>query len=53
MNEEEKYVDESNCNGRIGIRTKKSLHEKLLKISKEEKVSVSHLINDAIMKVYG
>lgn len=43
---------EDNVTGRLSIRTKKSMHLKLLKISQEEGVSISHLINDAIVKVY-
>lgn len=39
--------------GKINIRTKKSTHLKLIKISKNEGVSVSHLVNDAITKIYG
>lgn len=45
--------DISNANGRISIRTSKSTHLKLLKLAAKENVSVSHLINDAIMKQYG
>ncbi len=41
------------CTGRISIRTSKSIHCKLEKIAKEEEVSVSHLINNAIVKMYG
>ena len=41
------------CTGRLSIRTTKSMHCKLVKISEEEGVSVSHLINDALVKKYG
>lgn len=41
------------ASGKLNIRTKKTVHLKLLKISKEEGVSVSHLINDAIVRMYG
>lgn len=41
-----------NVSGKLNIRTKKSIHLKLLKLSKEENVSISHLINDALVKVY-
>ena len=41
------------CTGRLSIRTSKSMHCKLEKIAKEEDVSVSHLINNAIVKTYG
>lgn len=41
------------ANGRISLRTSKTMHLKLLEISKEEEVSVSHLINDALVKQYG
>lgn len=50
---EPKPVDEIKCTGKLNIRTSKSTHLKLLKLSKEENVSVSHLINDAIIKMYG
>jgi predicted RNase H-like HicB family nuclease len=46
-------ISESNCSGKLNIRTRKSIHCKLLKIAEEEEVSVSHLINDALVKVYG
>ena len=49
----EEPICEKDCNGRISIRTKKSLHCKLLKLAKEEHVSISHLINDALIKYYG
>ncbi len=42
-----------NINGRISIRTSKTTHLKLLKLAEQENVSVSHLINDAIIKQYG
>ncbi|MDD3012896.1 MAG: type II toxin-antitoxin system HicB family antitoxin [Candidatus Gastranaerophilales bacterium] len=45
-------VSEEDCNGRLSIRVKKSLHCKLAKIAREEDVSISHLINDALIKVY-
>ncbi|HBG48758.1 MAG TPA: toxin-antitoxin system HicB family antitoxin [Cyanobacteria bacterium UBA9971] len=48
----EPFSDE-NISGKLNIRTKKSIHLKLLKKAKEENVSVSHLINDAITKMYG
>ena len=43
----------ANANGRISIRTSKAMHLKLLKLASEENVSVSHLVNDAIIKQYG
>jgi len=45
--------DIANANGRISIRTSKQTHLKLIKLANEENVSVSHLINDAIVKQYG
>lgn len=48
----EPYSSE-NVSGKLNIRTKKSIHLKLLKISEEEGVSISHLINDALIKIYG
>lgn len=41
------------CTGVLNIRTKKSTHLKLIKIAQKENVSVSHLVNDAIIKQYG
>ena len=41
-----------NVSGKLNIRTKKSIHLRLLQLSKEENVSISHLINDALVKVY-
>jgi predicted RNase H-like HicB family nuclease len=46
-------IDEDKATGRLNIRTSKSIHLKLLKKSMDEDVSVSHLINDAIVKQYG
>ena len=45
--------DLANANGRISIRTSKATHLKLIKMAKEENVSISHLINDAIIRQYG
>ncbi|MEI8390809.1 MAG: type II toxin-antitoxin system HicB family antitoxin [bacterium] len=45
-------VSEDECSGRISIRVSKSLHCKLSNIAKDEDVSVSHLVNDALIKVY-
>jgi len=41
------------CSGVLNVRTKKSTHLKLIKIAEKENVSVSHLVNDAIIKQYG
>jgi len=41
------------CSGVLNIRTKKSTHLKLIKLAEQEHVSVSHLVNDAIIKQYG
>ena len=46
-------IDESKANGKINVRTSKSMHLKLLKKSEEEDVSISHLINDALIRQYG
>ena len=40
------------CTGVLNIRTKKSTHLKLIKIAEKENVSISHLVNDAIIKQY-
>ena len=45
--------DIDKANGRLNFRTSKSTHLKLLQKAQEENVSVSHLINDAILKQYG
>lgn len=41
------------CSGVLNVRCKKSTHLKLVKIAEKENVSVSHLVNDAIVKQYG
>ena len=41
------------CTGVLNIRCKKSTHLKLVKLAEKENVSVSHLVNDAIIKQYG
>ena len=46
------YSDNESSNGIINFRCTKSLHKKLLQLSKKEKVSLSHLVNDALVKVY-
>ena len=46
-------IDDNLANGKINIRTSKRTHLRLLQLSKEEHVSISHLVNDAIIKQYG
>lgn len=46
-------IDESKANGKINVRTSKSMHLRLLRKSEDEGVSISHLINDALVKQYG
>lgn len=46
-------ITEDKATGRISIRTSKATHLKLLYLAEKEDVSVSHLINDAIIKQYG
>ncbi len=46
-------ISEIDCNGRLSFRTTKSMHCKLVELAKDEDVSVSHLINDAVNKMYG
>lgn len=46
-------ITEEDCSGKLHVRTSKSMHCKLTKISENEGVSVSHLVNDAIVQVYG
>ena len=41
------------CSGVLNVRCKKSTHLRLVKLAEKENVSVSHLINDAIIKQYG
>lgn len=43
----------ADCTGVLNVRTKKSTHLKLIKLAEQENVSVSHLVNDAIIKQYG
>jgi predicted RNase H-like HicB family nuclease len=43
----------NDCSGILNVRTKKSTHLKLIKMAEQENVSVSHLVNDAIIKQYG
>ncbi len=40
------------CSGRLSIRTSRSMHCKLAKLAAEENVSLSHLVNDALVKAY-
>jgi predicted RNase H-like HicB family nuclease len=49
----EPSIEDEKATGKLNIRTSKSMHLKLLKKSKDENVSVSHLINDALVKQYG
>jgi predicted RNase H-like HicB family nuclease len=49
----EPSFEDENATGRLNFRTQKSTHLKLIKLAKEEGVSVSHLINDAIVQKYG
>lgn len=46
-------TDVLKASGRIAIRTSKATHLKLLQLAKDQDVSVSHLVNDAIIKQYG
>ena len=46
------YSDNESSNGVINFRCAKSLHKKLLGLAKKENVSLSHLVNDALVKVY-
>ncbi|MBR1753466.1 type II toxin-antitoxin system HicB family antitoxin [bacterium] len=41
------------ASGKISVRTSKATHLKLIKLAERENVSVSHLVNDAIIKQYG
>lgn len=45
-------ISDEECTGRLSLRVSKSLHCKLLEIAREEDVSISHLINDALVKIY-
>lgn len=46
------YKDNDNFNGVINVRCSKSLQKKLYMLSKKENVSISHLVNDALVKMY-
>lgn len=45
-------IDEDKCNGKLSIRVARSLHCKLIKLAEREGVSISHLINDALVRTY-
>lgn len=45
--------DIEKANGRISIRTTKATHLKLIRLAQDQDVSISHLVNDAIIKQYG
>ena len=47
------YVDDNTASGVINFRCTKTLHKKLVSLSKKENVSLSHLVNDALVKYYG
>jgi predicted RNase H-like HicB family nuclease len=40
------------ASGVLNVRTAKTLHSYLIRLAQEEKVSVSHLVNDAIVAKY-
>ena len=40
------------CSGVLNVRVKKSLHFELIKLAEQEGVSVSHLVNDALVEKY-
>jgi len=40
------------CSGVLNVRVKKSLHFELIKTAEQEGVSVSHLVNDALVEKY-
>lgn len=46
------YTDDNVASGIINFRCTKTLHKKLLSLSEKEHVSLSHLVNDAIVKAY-
>lgn len=46
------FVDNEIFNGVINVRCTKSLQKKLYMLSKKENVSISHLVNDALVKAY-
>lgn len=45
------YISEK-CTGILNVRCRKSLHQKLLNLAEKEQVSVSHLVNDALVKEF-
>ena len=46
------YNEDTTLSEVINFRCTQTLHNKLLKLASKEKVSVSHLVNDAIVKAY-
>ena len=46
------YSSDDKLGSIINFRCTKSIHKKLMEIAKKENVSVSHLVNDAIVKTY-
>lgn len=46
------YNADNTSSSIINFRCTKTLHKKLIELSKKEDVSVSHLVNDALVKVY-
>lgn len=45
-------LQDENFSGQLNVRVSKSLHKRLTLLAKKEGVSVSHLINDALVKNY-
>ena len=46
------YNADNTSSGVINFRCTKTLHKKLMELAKKEDVSISHLVNDALVKVY-
>lgn len=46
------YSDDNTASGIINFRCTKTLHKKLIALSEKENVSLSHLVNDALVKAY-
>ena len=46
------YYGDSKTSGIINFRCTKSLQKRLMVLAEKENVSISHLVNDALVKVY-
>lgn len=45
-------ISEEKFSGQLNVRVTKILHKRLAQLAKEQNVSISHLVNDALIKNY-